>query len=625
MKLQVRFVVRTLAIAVFASVIGFSYAIVTQASANAPTSSSAVASRSVGSGTLRLLAPVFIPNDLDCDLGDALFGTVITRYVTATGGLRPFSFSSTGTPGKPSDLIVLPSGVATGMISATGAPPTVSFSVFVTTSAERDIANTPTPSATKIFHLAMFPTGSQVYRFANDHLNNGVLGQAYIGKVDTIGGKGSVVYTIVAGTVTLNGQPLGTGNSLEDAMGLSFATDGTLYGRPLKTGLITFKAHAVDSAKRVAKDRTNSVFDQLYTFNIENGNVTASDATILAISTKGDTALVNADSLKFTAFMNLGGKNPSALTSKVNPDGSTTLINNQFSFLFGSNVYSGFLNNQGKVLTPQGQPLIFPDGTALKCTVDPVNGTITGQLLHANLSAGVNATAIENRSTKRVAVAIIIYNIVVATDTVEFQTKHIGTKYALTYLIGRTGRPLGGVFQVFDARGSDAFDIGGNPADTWISKFLIAPRFGIDDIDNETVPGYSQLTNINVRIGTKFIGGYPDSNTSQIVPIPALALATKKNGSISYISSGNGAYVKSLTINPASLSGIVITNALSINTTGLPQAHSLPAATANFFNLGIDINRPLPASSFTGEDAKALINAPTFNKWIDRNTKKPKP
>ncbi len=626
MKLQMRFSVRTVTMAVFAAVVGFSYAIVSQASPSVANLNPVLGSRALGSGTIRLLAPAYTSNSADADLGDALFGSAFTRYVTATGGIRPYVFSGAGLPAAPSTLTVDPSGIITGLISSSGAPSTITFTVFVSGSKENDINNSISPTGQRLFHLAMFPTGSQVFRFSHDHLNNGVLGQSYVAKVDTIGGKGFVKTTIVAGSVTLNGIQIGTGNSLEDSLGLSFAYDGTLYGRPLKTGLVAFRVHAVDASRRVAKDRSNSVDDQLYSFNVEDARVTASDATVLAVSVKGDTAIVNGDTVKFKAYMNLGGRNTTDLVSQISSNGTITKIDSRFAVIFGGNTYVGYFNSSGKVLNQLGGPLIFPDGTALKCTVDSVNGTITGQLLRANVAAGLNAAGLTNLSTKRIGFAILVHNILVACDTIEFTTKHIGTKYALNYSLGKLGRPLGGVFQVYDVRGSDGPDIAGNPGDAWTAKFLIAPRFGIDSLENESTPGYDNINNISVRIGTNFVQttpvvidpNDPSKNGFKIKP---------KDGSI-YLATTDpvfNTFLNVLTINPATSTGLLVTKNLDINTTGMPQGKSQTTATRNFYNMAIDINRGSANDPFSGEDAKSVLAVPTNNKWVDRNTKRPKP
>ena len=584
--------------AVVTAMFGFSYSIVTQA--DSAKSTFQVQPRAVGSTTIRILAPAYTPIPTDFDLGDALFGTVITRYVTATGGLRPYNFSAPGLGGllgATSTLSVLTSGCVLGSAAFSTTQANLTFTVSVTGSTETDVNNTPVPSSNQTFHLTLFPTGAQLFRFANDHLNNGVLGQPYIGKVDTIGGKGTVKYTIVPGTVTLNGLQVGTGNSLEDSLGLSMSIDGTVYGKPLQTGLVTFTAQATDSIKRIAKDRTNSIPNQVFAFNIEDTRITATDATTLSISVKGDTSKLNTDSLKFHAFMNLSGAN------------TTGLKNQQFAFIFGGNTYVGFMNDSGVVGTQLGAPLVFPDGTLLKAKVDSVNGTITGTLTRANLTQGLDAVNIVNRSTKRVGVNIQIRNMVVASDTIDFQTKHVGTHWALDYNIGRIGQLLGGTFQVYDARGSDAFDIAGNPGDLWITKFLIAPRTGIDP-----TAGFTDLNNIVVRIGAKF------SQT-----ILASGLKTKSDGSINLAAPGQGAAVKSLQINASKFTGMLTTNPLSLNTTGLPQSTDTVLGKTNFFNLAVDINRNAGAASFNGEDAKAILKVPVSKKWVDRNTKKPKP
>ncbi len=507
MKLQFRFVARSIAIAFFMAVLGFSYAVVTQAD-NSAASSRAVSPRVVGTQTKRFLNAAYTPIPTDFDIGDACFGSFISRYVTATGGLRPYVFSASGLSG----VKVLDSGRFTGDAPTPGGLAQSMFTVTVADSTQTNITGPAPVATTSTFHIEYFNSGSQLFRFAVDHLNDGVLGQAYISKVDTISGKGVVTYSIVPGTVTLNGVPVGTGDSLQDAVGLSMSSDGTVFGRPLRTGLVTIHAHAVDAKKRIALDRTNSTPDQFLQFNIGDSSVTTTDSTILAVSVKGDTSLFNTDTVAFSAFMNLSGVN------------TTTLRGKSFAFFIGGSTFEGFLSQAGAIVNIHGGQLIFPDGTLMTGIVDSVNGTVKGKLTRASLTNSLNATGLVNRSFVRYGIGLIIAEQLIATDTVEFSAKHVGNKYTLDYSIGKIGAPMGGGFQIFDVRGSDGLDIAGNQGDAWITKFLISPRYGIDD-----TAGFDNLHDITVRIG---------SNFTQVLPVydkvnsPNTPGVTSKNGSI---------------------------------------------------------------------------------------------
>lgn len=597
MKLPYRFVARSIAFTFFMAVLGFSYAIVTQADHSAV--SPRATPRALGTQTKRFLNAAYTPTPTEFDLGDALFGTVITRYVTATGGLRPYAFSSPDlltVLGANSTMTVKPSGRVFGLATATS-PINTTFSVAVTDGTETS-TTLPAPVATSsTFHLQLFATGANLFRFAVDHLNNGVLGQSYISKVDTIGGKNTVTYTIVPGTVAVNGVLVGTGNSLQDAVGLSMSADGTVFGRPLRTGLVSFRAHAVDSRKRIANDRTNSSPDQFLSFNIEDSRVTSTDATFLALSVKGDTSKTNGDTISFRAFMNLSGRN------------TTTLAGQRFAFLIGGSTFEGFLDQFGAVHNILGQPLIFPDGTLMSATIDSVNGVISGKITRATLTTSLDATTLVNRSTRRYGVALIIDGQILATDTIELNVKRVANRYALDYSIGKIGQTLGGNFQIYDVRGSDGLDIAGNPADNWISKFLIAPRYGIEDS-----AGYDNISDITVRIGTTF--------SQQIL---ASELKLTNGGTLQLAQKGFGQSLLSFSITPQTFSGQLMSNQIATDVTGIPKAVDTNTPNNNFFNLAVDVNRNPGSATFNGEDARFMFKVPVFSKWIDRNSKKPKP
>ena len=601
MKRQTGFAARTLAMAVMAAMLGFCYSIVTQADHAGARSFIGVEPRVVGSSNLRLLLPASAAFPGDFDLGDACYGSVITRYVTATGGLRPYNFISPNLAtviDATSTLTLTNGGVLRGQVSP---PPANSFTdlQFQVTAADstRPTANTTTQNA----HITLVPSGAQLFRFAQDRLNDGVLGQPYICKLETLSGKGSVFIGVVPGTLAINGVPVGVGNSLE-SIGLSMAFDGTLYGRPLKTGLVSFTAFGIDSLNRLAKDRTNSVQNQAVSFSVSDTRITATDATILGINAKGDLTRFNGDSLTFHAFINMNGRK------------TTDLLGTRFALIIGGGTYEGFMDENGIIGNQLHNPLIFPDGTRLTGKVDSVNGVITGALTRANLGDTLDAVNIVNRSTKRIAVAIVIHNFVVASDIIEFQTKRVGNRFGLQYNIGRVGRPLGGGFQIYSIAGADSQDIAGNPGDAWTAKFLIYPRFGIDDVNGGSADFSTNLTSVGVRIGTNF---------TQTIPVSEFKIA--KNGALTLKKPATfGQQVNKMQINPSSYSGFFITNPISVNATGTLQSTDVNAADT-FFNAAVDINRVAPNASFSGEDAKFIRKAPAIHRWVDRNTKKPKP
>src|SRR5581483_10433300 len=100
----------------------------------------------------------------------------------------------------------------------------------------------------------------------------------------------------------------------------------------------------------------------------------------------------------------------------------------------------------------------------------------------------------------RLGFQLIVSNVLLASDTLEFLTRKSGNKLQMDYKLSRAGKPLGGSFQILKAIGRDALTISGTKGDAWSVKFFIIPRFGVD-----TNPGLDALSSINVRIGQRFV------------------------------------------------------------------------------------------------------------------------
>src|SRR4051812_7775590 len=83
---------RTIALGLVFAMAGFCLAI-----SNSPDDSHSAGSRAVGSALpLRFTNPLVAGFTNEYDLGDACFGSLVTRFITAEGGLKPYRFTSTG-------------------------------------------------------------------------------------------------------------------------------------------------------------------------------------------------------------------------------------------------------------------------------------------------------------------------------------------------------------------------------------------------------------------------------------------------------------------------------------------------------------------------------------------------
>jgi hypothetical protein len=532
------------------------------------------------------------------DLGDACFGSMITRFITATGGLRPYQYNAisntlSGQLGLYSTLTLNPAGCVVGSIAGIMPPntPMLLFQAGVGDSA----GSSPFPVLGNFQIKLFFATGS-LFRFAVDNINNGVVGQSYISKLETLNGHGEVTYSVLPGTLMVDGVPKGNSPSLE-AVGLSLGSEGTISGRPLQPGRIQFTARAIDAEKRVAHDRTDSVFDQIVRFNVEDNLTCNTDYTTLSVSAKGDVGQLGKDSITFRGLLNLSGQ------------AQSTFRDNLFMFQLGGAVYKGKLNAHGQVVNQLGGPLVLQDGTMVQITVDAQAGAISGKITNATLGKKLDGLNVANRGTKRYAVGIGICGGVIASDMLEFSTKRVGDKFQIDYRMGKIGQPLGGAFQILSVRGTDQKTLVGTLGTVWSAKFIMIPRFGID-----SHPGFDSLAGATVRIGTNFVQTFT----------PQFLTSTAKGDIKLAKNKFQGATVSKLQFSARSFVGSFITQPLEkLGTvgTGIDTAASAGINATNNFNVGLDLTRTGGNSSFSGIAAKHIYTGSKFShkfhEWVD--------
>jgi hypothetical protein len=597
-------VVRALAFGWVMAAMAFCYATATDVGSRAIGAAAQPEARAVGSSPLRFTNPllaVAAPPALNTyDLGDAFFGSTITRYVTVTGGVRPYHFAANGltTPNLAanSTLQLYAAGLMLGSIGAGSASPLV-FTVFTA-----DTYGTVAHAGGGTFIINTFNYAPGTFRFAVDRINNGVLGQSYLSKLETLGGNQPVVFSVMPNTLQVNGVSLGISTGLEP-IGLSLAQDGTIFGKPLTTGNISFTAHAVDGLKRVATGRTSAAADQVITFSVEDTSVSATDYTTLSCTIKGDLGKAGKDSIKFTGVMNLAGFPV------------TTLNGIPFAFRVGGASYEGRINGKGKIVNAQGGPLIFASGAAMKAQVDPRSGLLKGSVSRATLGTTLNAQNILDRSTVRLAVQTIIASSQTVSFTgiqtgaacaemIDFASRKKGNKFQLDYKLGNgIGQPLGGAFQVLSVRGDDRQTISGTNGDAWTVRFLAVPRFGVD-----ATPGLDAIGSVGVRIGSRF-----EQRLTQ--------LASTGKGSVKLnVTKTLSPVVIKFQMDTRKFVGTVQTNPIAELVTGIPtafgEAYRVGSVsgtgfgpndtTTTAFTFGLDIDRTGTNSDFSGEVGKQI-------------------
>jgi len=588
-----RYLVRSLAVALVMAVGGFCYATSTsgRSVSEAAGRGMAAGGRLVGTTPLRITNPIYQENQFPApnvyDLGDASFGSTVTRYVTATGGVRPYNYTSVGldqtTLAFTSSLLQEPSGYLAGSV-AQGTVSPLFFQVTVS-----DSFGTQPNFLGGIFRLNLVVVPPSAFRFAVDRINNGVAGKSHAAKLETLNGTG-VQFNVQDNTLTVNGVPKGTTGGLE-AIGLTQALDGTVFGRPLESGLISYTAVAKDSQNRIALDRTNSVQNQVVTFNVEDNQTASTDFTTLDCHIQGDVGQFGKDSISFSGMVNLSSVQFFSL------QGTTFVLH------IGKATFSGLLNFKGQVVNSNGGPVIYADRSALKASVNPRTGQVKGSVKHASLfgNGWKDLLNVQDRSVMRAGVMLNFAHFVLGSDMLEFATRRSGDKFVLDYKMGSVGRPLGGAFQIVSVKGVNKLTISGQGGVAWTARFIAIPRYGID-----TNPGLDAISALRVRMGTNFtqtISGKYFSNsaggTIQLKP-PFKVL---------------GPNVSKFAYSTRKFTGMLQTQPLSVLDTALPQAKA--AATANF-TLALDVLRTGNNTNYYGEVGKYITTYPKHMSWDDQ-------
>jgi len=606
LKVDASFLARTLALAIIFALAGFTFA--TSTESRGLETAPGAGSRAVGSSAIRFTNAFLLPGGDAADplpdtfdLGFACYGSQMTRYITPLGGIRPYVVQSTTiNPLLPaqSTLGLRASGLLSGIV-LNGAPAAFNFSATV--------SDTFSPTSIQQlgnFRITLVTLAPGDFRFAVNRINNGAVGMHYVAKVDSMGGITPVRVSIVPNTLQVNGVFKGNTARLE-SIGLSMADDGTIFGRPLETGTVTFTARAEDAVGNIANDTTGAVRDQQITFTISDNSVVQTDFASFDVSVKGETAKLGRDTIKFNGHFNLGN----LFNRELN--------GNLFAFRIGGATYEGRVDLTGKVVSVNtGRPLKFADGSTLKAKVDLKTGRVSGQVAKASLARAVDAVNIENRTTKRLALALTLGNIAIASDTIDFSTRRVGDKYQLDFKLGKVGQSLGGASHILSVTGSDRPTTAGQDGTAWRIRFIAIPRFGLD-----AAAGTDSISSATVKIGPNF---------SQAIPGTLLVAG---NGKLTFSDkTASGEKLSSVTYDTVKFTGEVKTLALTQSKTGLPTAKSfpppdpivpggLPPADPRLndrnFTFGFELDRSGTNADFKGEGAKQVTPRPNKGQYVD--------
>ncbi len=429
---------------VIAALLGFSWAVATQADSSGARGLESL-TRGVGSG-LRFSNPFLLPGqdasfpsggdvagDPDgFDLGDATFGSSLTRYLVALGGVRPYSFTSTEIgAGSSVGLNLERIGRVTGTIpAASNAPGAMAFRATVTDAA----------GGTRLGYFRVNTQATSVFRFAQDRVPGAQVGLDYVTKLETIGGE-LATYTVLANSVQLNGvaQP-----NLE-AVGLTLFLDGTIAGRPLNNGTLTFTARATRNGV-AALNRAGTAPDQAFALSIGAQTSIQSVLATTRASIRG-------------SFVR-GGKDQFELQAQINTDGLdfNAFRNAVFTVRFAGAAFSTQLDGSGQA--KRGD---------IRVGIKAPKGDLRVRIKNVNLAALFNQATLPDGSAQTVVVQVQIGGLFLGTEPIEFFTQNRRGAFRFKYQLGRN-RQLGGLFQITRLDGLEFFN-----GTAFKARFLLSP------------------------------------------------------------------------------------------------------------------------------------------------------
>ncbi len=374
------------------------------------------------------------------DLGDACFGSTIVRYLTALKGVQPYAFASSnlGTPNLSLGL----TGRLTGFVSATDAAP----GQFNATLTDASAA-----TRTGAFHVfaSLCPPGT--FRFAHDRLSSAQVGQDYITNIEVLGGDSTVIFSVVPGSVTFNSAAV----SDMETLGLRLFDDGTIAGRPLKSGTLNFTARAQKGTGPIANNRANTSPDQPLSISIAAiDNVQSVLGTLSAVM-RGNLNRPGKDTFTYDAFFNSNGF------------GFSDFGNVPFVLRVAGKTFTTTLNRFGQ--SNRGDLLVAISGAP--------DGFISLRLRDQDLGALFTNAELTDGTSRVSSLQIQIGDKFLGAEPLDFTVRNRNGHFVMSYFLGRQ-RQVGGLFQIYAFQGRD--DFGGT---AFRAKFLLSQ---VPDTQGET-------------------------------------------------------------------------------------------------------------------------------------------
>jgi hypothetical protein len=516
---------RAACIAMVMALAAFSYAIAT---AGRGIEVAPAAGRAISSN-LNFANPFVDPtlaSTLDRDIGDAVIGSAVLRHITALGGVKPYTFTTTTLAsntslGLDSDGLfhtvpVTTVGTVTTYGPLTGTPGLFRFNVTV-----KDSFGSQGHSKTEPYRLNILANTVNAFRFAISGLSDGQQYREYVDNIAVINGKAPFKYTATG--ITLAGKAVSTLESI----GLTIGSDGTVFGVPLQSGLLTFTANVTDATGAKALARSGTGVGQTISLTI-NANVTLNNTVVCtALTASGDTTTGGKDKLSISGLFNPG------IFSKLT--GNVTVQVNGYTI-------SGAIGAKGKVTGLSLQALATAKVPALTGTISP-KGTF--KFTVSNESFGRNNLIAVSPVTGlqlNTMVHVTIGNSVDGMNSISAFNKGKGTKFSFSYKLGtfnKTGvinPTLGGAFILTSVSGKD--DTKGGTGDSWKVALVAVPPGG-----GAAPVVFAGATSASVSIGNSFTD--TEAVTSNKGVVKTGKLDTKTNNKLTKLQlseKGKGSY-----------------------------------------------------------------------------------
>lgn len=527
------------------------------------------------------------------DLGDACSNAVITRYVTAAGGYLPYTFALRrllGSQGSGGDPLASLSGLSPAGILSTNLPADLGrylrFNVLLT-----DVIGSQRLGT---FRLSIVPGGQDLFRFAQDRLPTAQLGNTYFTRIETIGRSG--VFALAPGSmVWVKGAATATSAQLED-VGLTLAPDGVLFGRPTKTGDITFTARATDPATlALAQSRAGLGPDQTFTITVEQKVPLTSELLAANCSLRGSRTALGADSFSYSGWLDSRGYSASKLA------GSPCTLR------VGQAVFTGAFDDRGKVYVALGAA----SGTkkaksALSAALSPGSGRLKIKLTGVDLASNLALPRTPEGQIDATAIDKKFRTVVLGLDIGAFRTCEVlkmetvalsGGAFKMTYQLGKRGFSRAGGCQIISVKGLDANPAADPAGDRWLVRFFGVPG---QDVETSTVPfapPAAPQTVLGATKATLEIGDYSQDVSLQKNSVRLEFKATSKDA---------GFY--RVLLDPRKFVHRLETNVLSEDDTSIPAAINTKAPTV--FPLGVSF------TGFNGETGRVIM--PDRHAWKQR-------